>query len=92
MKKTIWKFKLEAKNTQEIKMPKNAEILHVSSQYDKICIWVLVNPIATKETRTFEVFGTGHSVIDDIGVSREYIGTAKLHSETTILHIFERIY
>jgi hypothetical protein len=62
MKKVIWKFELEPTDNQEIEMPKGAEILTAQNQVGIPCLWALVDPTAEKETRTFEVVGTGHPI------------------------------
>lgn len=51
MNKTIWKFELETTGNQTLKMPIGAEILSVQTQFDKPCLWALVEPNAEKEDR-----------------------------------------
>jgi hypothetical protein len=89
MKKVIWKFELETTDNQEIEMPIGAEILTMQTQNEIPCIWALVDPKAEKETRTFEIFGTGHPIYYDMGVSRNYISTYQLHGGTLVFHVFE---
>ena len=90
--KTIWKFVLNP-NKVFIEMPANAEILIAKEQKDDICVWALVDldSTAEKETRCFEVFGTGHVIKEDIGIKRKYIGTASMQESCLILHVFERV-
>ena len=89
MNKTIWKFELETTDNQTIEMPVNAEILTVQTQNGIPCIWVLVDPTETKEKRFIEVFGTGHDVYYDMGVSRSYLGTYQLQGGSLVFHVFE---
>lgn len=89
MKKVIWKFGLETTDNQEIEMPIGAEILTVQNQVGIPCLWALVDPTAIKEKRTFEVFGTGHPIHYDMGVSRNYISTYQLHGGSLAFHVFE---
>lgn len=89
MNKTIWKFKLEATGYQKIEMPIGAEILTIQIQIEIPHLWVLVDPEAEKETRHFEIFGTGHSISSDMGSPRTYIGTYQLIKENLVFHVFE---
>lgn len=89
MKKTIWKFELETRDDQEIKMPIGAQVLTVQMQFGTPCLWALVDPNKEKETRTFEVVGTGHE-IDYSLTTRGYIGTYQLAQGQLIFHVFER--
>jgi len=89
MNKTIWKFELETTDNQTIEMPVNAEILTVQTQNEIPCIWALVDPTETKEKRFIEVFGTGHDIHYDMGVSRNYLGTYQLHGGSLVFHVFE---
>ena len=89
MKKTIWKFVLQAKDDNIIQMPKNAEILTVQMQGGVACMWALVHPEAKKEPRHFEIFGTGHPISYGIDVNRIYIGTCQLVGGDLIFHVFE---
>ena len=89
MNRTIWKFELNFTDNQEVEIPIDAEILTVQTQGEVLCLWALVDPTLEKEKRTFEVFGTGHSIHYDMGVSRIYIGTFQLHEGSLVFHVFE---
>ena len=89
MNKTIWKFELETTDNQTIEMPVNAEILTVQTQNEIPCIWALVDPTETKVKRFIEVFGTGHDIHYDMGVSRNYLGTYQLQGGSSVFHVFE---
>lgn len=89
MEETIWKFELKTTDNQFIEMPKGAQLLAVQTQFDKPCVWALVNPKAEKEKRCFEIFGTGHTVSSDMGTDRNYIGTYQLHGGSLVFHVFE---
>lgn len=92
MKKTIWKYQLQAKDLQTLNLPFGSQVLTAQTQNEEICIWALVNS-ETKETeeRSFEIFGTGHPVSCDMGVDRRYISTVQLHGGDLVFHVFERI-
>ena len=89
MEMTIWKFELETTDKQTIEMPVDSEILTVQTQNGEPCLWALVDPAAEKETRTFEVFGTGHTLHYDMGITKDYIGTYQLNSGALVFHVFE---
>lgn len=87
--KTIWKFPLKKTDTQNIDIPKGAEILTVQAQGEIPFLWALVDPQTEMGNRTIEIFGTGHPVLYDMGVSRKYISTFQLFGGTLVLHVFE---
>lgn len=87
--KTIWKYEITANGSQEIQMPVGAQVLSVQIQRLTPCMWALVNPSAMNEVRVFEVYGTGHPIVYDMGVSRVFIGTFQLHGGGLVFHVFE---
>ena len=87
--KQVWKYCIDPNNLTHI-MPKGAKILCVDEQMGNICIWVEVNPSHPhQERRIFEVFGTGHPIIEDMGTSREYIGSVKMDGGQLVFHVYE---
>lgn len=86
----IYKYKLDP-TWRKIDMPKCAKILHVGEQFNEVCIWAEVDTDNAMETRTFEVFGTGHQIPYDIGASRNYVGTVMLDGGSLVFHVYERI-
>lgn len=91
MEKQVWKFELEIKDYQIIRLPKESEILTAQSQNGIPCIWALVKPNNSNEERFFELFGTGHNIHCDMGIDRKYIGTFQLLNGNLVYHLFERI-
>jgi hypothetical protein len=91
MKRVIWKYPIEITDDQSIDMPSYAEILSVQIQNGVPCIWALVDPDGEKETRKFEIFGTGNPIMVDIGVERTFIGSFFSHDNKLVWHLFERI-
>ena len=90
MNKAIYKYPLRITDVQNISLPIGAEILTVQAQNDIPCLWALVNPNEKgTEIRTFEIFGTGHPVGYDMGVSRNYISTFQINDGSLVFHIFE---
>lgn len=85
--KTIWKFPLAEKHSQEIEMPQGAQIMCVQMQAGTVCIWAMVHPNAEKECRTIEIYGSGHEIGDQ---RRVYLGT--FQSGPFVFHVFERCF
>ena len=95
MNQEVWKFSTTEKsfaNKFEIVMPKNTQLLYVDiDAYNIPCIWGMVYPHEEMETRYFELFGTGHTIHNDMGIERKYVGSYKLDNGEFFGHIFERI-
>ena len=90
MNKTIYKYSLAVTDFQEVKLPIGAEILTVQNQSENACMWALVNPNEKEmETRNIEIFGTGHPIGYDMGISRKYISTFQMHGGQLVFHAFE---
>lgn len=89
MKKVIWKFELNEKGNQQIKLPLDYEILALQTQQGKPCLWVLVDPNKPKETEIFEIYGTGHPIHYDMGIDREYVGTWQEQGGLLVWHLFK---
>lgn len=94
MNQTIWKFETPFEEKFTLEMPKGSEILSIQrdEKTSKPCIWALVYPENEKEERTFELFGTGHSIHNDMGVSRKYVGTYQYQRGEFVGHVFERLF
>lgn len=84
--KTIWKFPVFGPLRYTTLMPIGAEILSVQRQGDAVQMWALVDPKAEGEPRTFQSFGTGHPVPDDI---LKHLGTVQFDGGELIFHVFE---
>ena len=94
VKKTIYKYTLEVKDSQELCLPIGAEILCVQTQNEKPCIWALVDEGVKSETRIIEIFGTGEEIeFDASAESNEkiYIGTFQLLTGNFVGHVFEKL-
>ena len=94
MNQTIWKFETPFEEKFEIEMPKGAEILSIQRDEKTSipCIWALVYPENEKEKRMFELFGTGHSIHNDMCVSRKYVGSYQYQKGEFVGHVFERLF
>lgn len=85
--KTVYKYKLLPKIT--IELPRDAKPLCVAAQGDDLCMWCEVLTQNETEHRTFEVFGTGHAIPQDMGIECRYVGTAFMGS--LVWHVYERV-
>ena len=91
--KSIWKFELNPANLRDPTnlraiIPTGAKLLTAQGQNDKICVWAEVDTDAEREEVLFEVFGTGHEIPEQLGASREYVGTAQIHGGALVFHVY----
>ena len=80
--KTIWKFPLQGLTTQ-LEMPYQARILSLQIQDGKPTLWAEVDTEAERETRTFQIKGTGHPLSD----LEFYVGT--FQDPPFVWHLYE---
>jgi hypothetical protein len=86
---SIWKYVVNLGATT-VSMPIGAKVLTVAMQYESLCVWALVDPLADREVRRFMVFGTGHPIeVPDTRLI--YVGTIQLQGGAFIGHVFEVI-
>ena len=89
--KTIYKYELQVE-TNDVEMPKGAEIIHVAAQGERIFLWAMVDTDFLVdemqwETRPIVVLGTG---MDATGVDAEdHIGT--IHAGGFVWHVFNAV-
>lgn len=85
---SIWKFVLEATESQEVEMPVGSEIISAESQGDSVVIYALVKPKEEgKEVYKFLVYGTGHDIRLNITEYR-FLDTVKMYSGSLMFHVF----
>ena len=85
----VYKYILNPGSTT-LRLPCNAQVLSVASQGESLCLWAWLRPGNPSETRTFEVYGTGHE-IPDVEGERKFIGTAQMLGGALIWHVFELV-
>lgn len=85
---TIYKYPLTLP-INKIEMPQNAKILSIGfDPFNHLCLWAKVNTDAEKETRIFELFGTGWPLDDaDEEYHMYFLDTIK--EEPYMWHVFE---
>ena len=90
MKKVIWKFEFTIDDNISMKMPEGTEILSVQIQKGIPCIWALVDPLAKKTERQFQLYGTGHEMEFNENFEK-FIGTFQMINGNVVFHLFERL-
>ena len=83
--KTIFKYCIDLHGTIA-RLPEDAQILTVSVQDNRICLWALVDTNKPNIFRSFVVYGTGQDMTNTIN-RLKYIGT--VHINPFVWHIFE---
>ena len=91
----IWKYPIDVQDgIIEVLMPKDAEVIHVGTQYDIVCLWVIVDTERHgDETKRFRIHGTGHPLANNTGtpysIFDTYLGTVQTCNGKFVWHIFE---
>lgn len=84
--RTIWKFTLEVTDQQTLLMPAGAQILSVQVQHGAPQLWAAVDSDSPLESRSFEIFGTGHWLPPRLGA---FVGAFQISGGTLVFHVFE---
>ncbi len=82
----IFKYEIPPVYHAEVSLPKDAEILFVGNQNEKVCLWARVEENAPLETRRFIIAYTGHIVESD---ELKYLNTVLLSNGNFVFHVFE---
>lgn len=91
---TIFKYPIETKGVQTIKLPKDAYILCVQEQYGTPKIWALIDTSEPLIDITIKTFGTGQPISSDetyLLDFHKYIGTYQLMNGSLVFHVFEEM-
>lgn len=83
--KTIWKFNLQLKDEQTVKMPKDSYVVHLGEQSGRLCLWAFCDTEAPLEDRTFRIYGTGHEIKDGEG----FLHCGTVIAGSFVWHIYE---
>ena len=86
---TVYKYPLAIEREQTVRMPLNAEILHVGAQHGLVALWALVTSPADEEERVFSVVGTGHAIELDGEHFLEPIGSVLVADGVHVFHVLE---
>jgi len=85
---TVYKYELKPDDYIDIHLPEDSQILTVQSQFDRPCLWALVNPENKSIVRRFRLAGTGHPIKEN-KTALFYHGTFQLMGGSLIFHLFE---
>ncbi len=88
--RTVWKYALNgwgpaARIRHDVPLPENAKLLSLQNQQGTATLWAEVDTEAAEVRRTFEWFGTGHSVPPHAS----YVGTLQVHNGDLVFHLYE---
>ncbi len=84
----VWKYQIPESFSFRLEMPAGAVPVHVDVQHGGVCIWAVVDPSASKESREFFVVGTGHDIPDGIDCD-DHVGTFLTSGGALVFHIFQ---
>ena len=84
----IYKYVLKNDRTV-LDLPKGAKVLTAQMQDEDVCLWVMVDPKRENETRIFNMYGTGHTIINPEQLV--YVATVQMHDGEVVLHVFESV-
>jgi hypothetical protein len=87
--RTIWRFRLEIVDRQEIPIPAEAKILCVRSRAGGVSLWAAVDPSRKPKPRVIRIIGTGGRIPVDVAL--EYLGTAETDDDALVWHVFEEV-
>lgn len=88
--KKIYKYPLEVKASQIVKLPLESEFLLVIEQDNLPMMYFMVDPTKAERPIEFRVLGTGQSLEDDYLQGFSYLGTVPTHNGRPVWHIFAR--
>jgi len=86
---TVWKYEFPIGDIFDIRMPKDSSILHIDTQNDVPCMWVLVDDSEECENRRFRLCGTGHSLADIANECYVHQGSFQMYNDSLVFHVFE---
>lgn len=84
--KTIWKFRLEVTDEQEVEAPIGMTPLSVQIQRGEPYLWALVSPEASTVMHTVHIHGTGHPVAERY--ADHFVGTFQQLGGAFVGHVF----
>jgi len=90
--KTIWKQEIPVVGEFSQDLKKDARILCIQTINDIPYIWYIVDTEEQKkEKRIFRLYGTGHTMQENVNAPDAYIGTFQMQEGVLVFHLFEVI-
>jgi hypothetical protein len=84
--KKIFKYELNIEDDNSLVLPQGYKILDVQMQWSQLVLWALVDPKENVSMVNIKIYGTGHTVNDNVG---DYIGTFQCNGGVVVGHVFE---
>lgn len=86
----IFKYELNQTDIQYVDSFETIQLLSIQVQNSKIVIWSIVDDTSKKKTYKILMFGTGHTIVDNLEDLKKltYLSTVQLLNGELILHIF----
>lgn len=88
MLKKIFKYELDIVGIQNISMPNGAKVISAHLQNGKICIWALVDEMASKKEKQIAIIGAGHKISIPINDFEFYFVGTVVFSSLLTFHVF----
>lgn len=85
MKLKVFKYPVSIEGQFELEMPQGAKSLKFEAQNGQLCLWALVDIDRPTLPRKFQLASTGYTIMEGMG----YVGTAFLHGQDLVFHLFE---
>ena len=89
MKERIWKYKFKITDQFSITTKRDSKLLDIKIIDGEPCMWFLVDEDAEEEVRRFEIYGTGHSLPEDVRGFRRHQKTFTEFNGGLVWHLFE---
>lgn len=83
---TVFKFDLTLETHQNIKIPRDHQILSIQTQRGKPRMWVRVNPESEPTTVALHTVCTGCPFAFDVS---KFLGTYQVQSGDLVFHVFQ---
>src|SRR5437867_4021758 len=87
MPQTVFKYPLPMQDDFTLELPEGAEPLSVQVQRGQPCLWTLVDPSRSLQTRSFHMAGTGHPINNPDRL--RFIDTFQIEGGMLVFHVFE---
>ena len=92
--KRVYKYKIVPGSIHRVPLvvvPLGAIVRHVGEQDGELFVWAEVDVLEVLTEHIYlEVFGTGHDMVEDMGVMREFLNTVQM-ANGLVFHIYHRI-
>lgn len=85
---TIHKYEVPLEEVVSLSLPEGAKFLHFDNQFDRPCLWCLVDTDKSKVLHKFRLLKTGYNLAPYLAEELQYIGTALFIDDSLVFHLF----